>query len=78
MVAATKTAVPPLNGGTCDHDSEANHALTVANGSTWMAVVGAARSAARTRAAGQVLISLPGVAIIRAAGFAAHSLPINR
>ena len=28
--------------------------------------------------AGQVLISLPGVAIIRAAGFAAHSLPINR
>jgi hypothetical protein len=37
MVAATKTAVPPLNGGTCDHDSEANHALTVANGSTWMA-----------------------------------------
>jgi transposase len=25
-----------------------------------------------------VLISLPGVAIIRAAGFAAHSLPINR
>jgi len=27
---------------------------------------------------GQVLISLPGVAVVRAAGFAAHSLPIDR
>ena len=27
---------------------------------------------------GQVLITLPGVAVVRAAGFAAHSLPINR
>jgi transposase len=27
---------------------------------------------------GQVLTSLPGVAVVRAAGFAAHSLPINR
>ena len=27
---------------------------------------------------GQVLTSLPGVAVVRAAGFAAHSLPISR
>jgi transposase len=27
---------------------------------------------------GQVLTTLPGVAVVRAAGFAAHSLPINR
>jgi transposase len=31
-----------------------------------------------TGAGGQVLTTLPGVAVVRAAGFAAHSLPINR
>ena len=27
---ATSTAVPPLDGGPCDHESEATHAATIA------------------------------------------------
>ena len=44
-VAVTTTAVPPLNGGTGDHDSETTHTRTVMGSRGWR-VGGAARSAA--------------------------------